>query len=259
MGRTAALLYGVVSYALFLGVFLYFVGFMAGFAVPKTINSGIEGPTSIAFVVNIVLLGLFGIQHSVMARPGFKKVWTRVVPTPVERSTYVLASNACMIALYLLWRPLPTPIWTVSHPGVQALLYGLFGVGVLVILVSTFLIDHFDLFGLRQVILYFRGMERKERPFQKPGFYKWVRHPLYVGWILSFWATPNMTLGHLLFASVTSSYILVAIVFEERDLLRHFGEAYRQYRQDTPMLIPGLRKGPSAAAPPSNRVGKPAA
>ncbi len=242
MKRIATLLYGTINYVLFLGVFLYLIGFLTGFLVPKNVNSGPKTPTSIAFMINILLLSLFGIQHTVMARPGFKSWWTRIVPKPMERSTYVLLTNICLVLLYWQWKPLPGVLWEVESFGAQIALYSLFGCGIGLVLVSTFLIDHFDLFGLRQVVLYFRGLEYFERPFRIPAFYKIVRHPLYVGWLISFWATPTMTTGHFMFAVGNSLYILIALAFEERDLVSHFGKAYRRYQESTPMLLPLPRK-----------------
>lgn len=247
MTRFLAFLYGVVCYALFLGTFLYAIGFVGGFAVPKTIDSGAAGPVGTAVLVNLGLLALFGLQHSVMARQGFKERWTRIVPQPVERSTYVLFSSLALIALFAFWRPLPTMVWEVEAAAGRAVLWGLFGTGWLVVLLGTFMIDHFDLFGLRHVWLHLRGEEYSPPEFQTTGFYRYVRHPLMSGFILAFWATPEMSAGHLLFAGVTTLYVLVALRFEERDLVEFHGEKYRAYRRRTPMLIP--RPGGGRAAP----------
>lgn len=241
MNRIVALLYGTVCYAIFFGTFLYAVGFLGNSSlVPKTIDSGIETGWLQAVSVNLLLLTLFALQHSVMARPAFKRWWTRFVPQPVERSTYVLASSAVMILLFWAWQPLPSVVFHVEEPVARAALQLLFLGGVSVVLYSTFLIDHFDLFGLRQVVLHFRGRPYEEKRFVTPSLYRHIRHPLYVGWFVTFWATPDMTVGHLLMAGVTTAYILVAIVFEERDLGAHLGEDYRAYRERTPKFIPAL-------------------
>jgi protein-S-isoprenylcysteine O-methyltransferase Ste14 len=241
-------LFGVVSYAVFFATFLYGVGFLGNFLVPKSIDSGAEGPLGIALLINGSLLLLFGLQHSVMARPGFKRWWTKFVPETLERPVYVLASSVAMILMFWLWRPMGGTIWHVENPIGVALLYGIFAAGWLIILVATFLINHFDLFGLRQVWLYFRGKEYSPLNFAMPWPYRVVRHPLYVGWLTTFWATPTMTIAHLVFAIGTTAYILVAIRFEERDLVTAHGAAYASYRQRVPMLIPGL-KGRSKREP----------
>ncbi len=242
MGRVISFLYGVIAYAIFFGTFLYAIGFMGNFVVPKSIDSGAEGPLGRALLVNIVLLGLFAIQHSVMARQFFKKWWTRIVPEPVERSTYVLFSSLVLILLFHLWQPMGGIIWDVQGPIGRAILYSLFAFGWLLVLVTTFLINHFDLFGLRQVWLYFRGEEYTQLKFTTPGPYKLVRHPLYVGWFFAFWATPTMTVAHLVFAIVTTAYILIAIQLEERDLVTIHGSDYVKYRSSVPMLIPFTKK-----------------
>jgi protein-S-isoprenylcysteine O-methyltransferase Ste14 len=223
---------------MFLGTFLYAIGFLGNVAVPKAIDSAAAGPLGEALLVNALLLGVFAVQHSVMARPGFKRWWTKLVPHPVERSTYVLFSNLALILLFWQWRPMGGVVWDVEHPAGRAVLYGLFALGWLTVLVTTFLINHFDLFGLRQVWLYFRGRECTPLGFVTPGPYQYVRHPLYVGWLTAFWATPTMTAAHLVFALGTTAYILVAIYFEERDLTEAHGRAYAEYRQRVPMLVP---------------------
>jgi protein-S-isoprenylcysteine O-methyltransferase Ste14 len=238
MRRTTALAYGSLCYAVFFASFLYLVGFLGNLGVPKSIDSGEPAPLGVALLVDTVLLLLFGVQHSVMARPGFKAWWTRFVPGPVERSTYVLATVVALVAIYAFWQPMPQSVWHVSDPLGRALLTALFLGGVALVLVSTFLIDHFDLFGLRQVWLYFRGRPYAHKAFRTPLFYKWIRHPLYVGWIAAFWVTPSMSAGHFLFALVMTSYILIAIPMEESDLLRHLGEPYRRWRERTPLFVP---------------------
>lgn len=238
MRRGLAFLYGLICYVIFLVSFLYAIGFVGDVAVPKTVNTGSASPVGSALVVNVLLLGLFAVQHSVMARDGFKKWWTNIVPQPVERSTYVLFTSLILLLLYWQWRPLRTVVWEVQEGWASALLWGIFGLGWLIVLLSTFMIDHFGLFGLRQVWSYLRGKEFEYPSFQAPGFYKYVRHPLMFGFLLAFWAIPTMTAGHLLFAVMTTAYILVGIWFEERDLIRRFGDRYRRYRRNTPMLIP---------------------
>jgi protein-S-isoprenylcysteine O-methyltransferase Ste14 len=223
---------------MFLGVFMYAVGFLGNLAVPKSIDSPREGSLATALLVNLGLLALFALQHSVMARPAFKRWWTRFVPHVAERSTYVLATNLCLILLFWQWRPMGGVIWNVEHPVGRALLTGSFALGWLVVLMTTLLINHFDLFGLRQVWLYLRGREYTHLRFVTPGPYQWVRHPLYVGWLLVFWSTPTMTAAHLVFALGTTAYILIAIRFEERDLIAFHGRAYAEYRRRVPMLIP---------------------
>jgi protein-S-isoprenylcysteine O-methyltransferase Ste14 len=238
MQRFAALLYGIVSYAIFFGTFLYAVGFLGNGVVPKTIDSGVAANPLVAVAINLGLLTVFALQHSVMARIGFKRWWTRFVPQEVERSTYVLASSLAFIALFAFWQPLPAPVFTVENEVLRAVVTGVFFLGVGTVLYATFLIDHFDLFGLRQVVLYFRGRPYTDKHFVTPSLYKHIRHPLYVGWFLTFWATPDMTVGHLLMASITTAYILVAIVFEERDLDELLGDEYRAYRERTPKFFP---------------------
>lgn len=238
--RISVFLYGVLAYALFFGSFLYAIGFLGNFFVPKTIDSGPEIPFGTALLINAGLLGLFALQHSIMARPAFKKWWTQFIPRPAERSTYVLFSSLCLIALFSSWQPMGGVVWNVQDQVGQTVLYSVFGLGWALVLVSTFLINHFDLFGLRQVWLYLRGKEYTPLKFRTPAFYKFVRHPLYVGWLMVFWATPSMTVAHLVFALATTAYILVAIQFEEKDLVTEHGMKYETYRQRVPMLIPKL-------------------
>ena len=239
MGRLLALLFGVVSYLVFFVTFLYAIGFVGNVVVPKSIDSGTEGSFAQSLIIDVVLLGLFAIQHSVMARPGFKKAWTRIVPKVVERSTYVLLASLLLALLFWKWQPLHMVIWDVRNATVSFILRIVFFVGWALVLVSTFLINHFDLFGLRQVLLYDKYSELK---FRTVWLYKLVRHPLLLGFIIAFWATPKMTLGHLLFAVATTAYILIAIQLEERDLTNTYGEAYEDYRRKVSMLIPLPKK-----------------
>lgn len=236
--RTLILAYGVVCYAVFFATFLYAIGFIGNVVVPTTLDAAPSGGPGAALLVNLGLLGLFAVQHSVMARPAFKRAWTRLVPEPMERSTYVLASSVALIALFAFWQPMGGVVWNVETPAARTALHGIFVLGWLTVLGSTFLINHFDLFGLRQVWLQFRGRPYTHLPFRTPGPYRWVRHPLYVGWLMAFWATPTMTVAHLVFALMTTAYILVAIRFEERDLVDAHGETYARYREEVPMLVP---------------------
>jgi protein-S-isoprenylcysteine O-methyltransferase Ste14 len=238
MGRFIALLYGLLSYVIFFLTFLYAIGFVTGLVVPKTIDSGAVVPLSEAIVVNLVLMSVFAIQHSVMARQGFKQWWTQFVPKSVERSTFVLFASLALILLYWQWRPIPTIVWSIANPNVALAVTALSLVGWFVVLLSTFLINHFELFGLQQVYSNFMGREMPTPSFHEPLFYRFVRHPIYLGFIIAFWAAPVMTVGHLLFSAVTTAYMLVAIVFEERDLVNVFGDEYRKYRSRVPMLLP---------------------
>ena len=242
MKRILVLLYGVANYACFLGVFLYAVGFVGGFLTPTRLDGPLQTSLGEALAVNALLVLLFGLQHSVMARPGFKRFWTRLVPTPIERSTYVLFTNFALGLLFWQWRPLGGTIWDVQEPLLRAALWGVFAFGWLTVLVTTFLINHFDLFGLRQVWFYFRGRPYTPLGFVTPGPYKSIRHPLYLGWMTAFWAAPTMTAAHLVFALGMTAYMLIAIRFEERDLLEFHGERYAAYRRHVPMLIPRFFK-----------------
>ena len=237
MGFFAAL-YGLACYACFLGSFLYAIGFVGDFAVPKTIDSGPAGAWPEALLIDLVLLGLFAVQHSVMARPGFKAVWTRVVPRAVERSTYVLFSSLLLILLMWKWQAIPAVVWEVSASLPKTILLALCAVGWLIVLLSTFMINHFDLFGLRQVFLRMRGIDYTPLHFTQRALYRFVRHPIMLGFVIAFWAAPYMSAGHLVFAIMTTGYILVGIFFEERDLMRSHSAEYGAYRARVPMLFP---------------------
>lgn len=230
--------YGVFSYLIFFATFLYAIGFIGNFGVPTTLDGEANGNFGLNLLIDLALLALFAAQHSIMARRWFKNAWTQIVPPPVERSTYVLFSSFALILLFWLWQPLGGVVWSIENPAGVVILRSLFAFGWLLVLVSTFLINHFDLFGLRQVWLYLLGKPYKPLPFKTPALYRIVRHPLYVGWFFAFWMTPQMTFAHLLFAVATTAYILLAIQFEERDLVREHGESYENYRRSVPMLVP---------------------
>ncbi len=248
MQRIGVFAYGALAYAIFFATFLYAVGFVGGFGVPRTIDGTPEGPLWVALAIDLLLLAAFALQHSIMARPAFKRWWTRIIPEPAERSTYVLASSLALIVLFWQWRPIGGIVWQVEHPVAEVLLYGVFAAGWGTVLASTFLINHFDLFGVRQVWLHLRGRPYQPLAFGTPGLYRHVRHPLYVGWLLAFWATPTMTATHLLFAVMTTAYILIAIQLEERDLVAAHGARYDAYRRSVPMLVPRARLKRSVAA-----------
>ncbi|MGH8179016.1 MAG: methanethiol S-methyltransferase [Steroidobacter sp.] len=242
MSALIGVLYGMVAYVVFLLTFLYAIGFVGNLVVPKSIDSGAAGGLLESVMVNAALLTVFAVQHSVMARPGFKRWWTKIVPPVIERSTYVLFSSLALIALFIWWQPLPSLVWRVESEPLRWLLHGLYASGWLLLLVSTFLISHFELFGLRQVWLHVRGLPSPHTPFVIRSIYGLVRHPLMLGFLISFWATPDMSQGRLLFAVVTTAYIFVAVKFlEERDLVAAHGDAYRDYQRRVPMLLP-LRK-----------------
>lgn len=238
MSRVATLLYGLFAYAVFLVSFLYAIGFVGNFAVPKSIDAGPLRPLGESLLVNVLLLGAFAIQHSVMARHSFKRWWTSLVPKPIERSTYVLLASLLLLLLYWQWRPMPTILWEARSAVGRVVLWAVFWFGWAMVLVSTFLINHFDLFGVRQVWLAARGLPYSPIGFVMPALYRVVRHPIMLGFLLGFWATPHMTVGHLLFAVATSGYVLIGIWFEERDLVRFHGEAYQRYRRQVRMLLP---------------------
>jgi len=244
-----AILYGIISYTIFLVTFLYAIGFVGNFIVPKSIDSGTVGDGFFALATNIGLMSVFAIQHSVMARPEFKKVWTKVVPESVERSTYVLFSSLALVLLFAYWEPLPAIIWDMTGTITGNLLFGLFWVGWTTVLASTFMLSHFDLLGLRQVYRRMRNRplsNPEEETLHTPALYKIVRHPIMLGFLIAFWATPTMSVGHLLFAVVVTVYTLLALILEERDLVAAMGSSYVEYRKRVPMLVPFTKKKPEA-------------
>jgi methanethiol S-methyltransferase len=249
MARIMTLSYGAIVYLFFLVTFLYTIGFVEGIPGIKAIDNGPTDGVWTSLTVDVLLLGVFAVQHSVMARRGFKRWWTGFIPPAVERSTYVLAASLAVALLLWQWRPIPSIVWAVDNPSGWILLYLISALGWVTLLTSTFLINHFELFGLQQVFNYWRGARVEPAAFKTPALYKYVRHPLYLGFILAFWATPRMTQGHLLFAAATTAYIFVGIFFEERDLIAHFGDEYRRYRQRVPMILPFRRQGTNSRGP----------
>ncbi len=245
--RIVFFFYGLLGHVMFLAIFMYMIGFLGNLVVPKSIDSGTAGPVGQAIAINVGLILLFGVPHSIMARPGFKSWWTKRVPVPIERSTYVWISNVALILLLWQWRPMPETVWQVDHSVGTAVLYGLFGFGWFLVVYSSFLIDHFDLLGTRHVFLYLRGREYTAPGFKNSMAYRLVRNPLMLGWFIAFWCTPSMSQGHLLFAIGLTAYGFVGILCEERDHKQFLGEAYQRYRSRTPMILPWPR--PRVPAP----------
>lgn len=241
MKRTVFLVYGLLCYLVFLAAFLYAIGFVGNLVVPKTIDADFRTIGAVDWLINIVLLGLFAVQHSMMARPGFKAWWTRIIPPQIERNTFVLFGSCLLFLLFWQWRPITTVVWSVESEFLRTVLHVLFWAGWALVLISTFLIDHFDLFGVRQAWYAFQGKEPPPVAFVTRGLYRYIRHPIMLGFLIAFWATPDMTQGHLLFAVLTSAYILVGITLEERDLRKLHPEHYETYRRQTSMLIPGRK------------------
>jgi protein-S-isoprenylcysteine O-methyltransferase Ste14 len=255
MQRWGFFVYGVLCYLLFVATFAVFAGFVGNVLVPRSIDSATV-PAVWAVLIDLGLIALFGVQHSVMARPGFKKAWTRLIPQPIERSTYVLLSCAALVLLMWQWQGIPLVVWDIQDPVGRWLLWGLFAGGWLLVFAASLMIDHFDLFGIRQVWLYLRGRPYTPLPFRTPWLYGQIRHPLYVGWAVAFWATPTMTLGHLLLAAAMTLYMLIAVVFEERDLVDYFGANYTAYQRRVPMFIPTLgSNSPVLTEDPGSEVG----
>jgi protein-S-isoprenylcysteine O-methyltransferase Ste14 len=243
MSRAASLIFAIVCYAIFFATFLYLICFVGDFSFAAlTVNKGPEAMPAVAAIIDIALISLFGLQHSVMARPAFKAKWTKIVPPQTERSVYLLAASAALIVMFLFWRPISGVIWDVQSPLFANVIWLLFWAGWGIVLLSTFLINHFELFGLQQAWFHFRGREPAKPQLRQPLFYRWVAHPLYSGFFLAFWATPHMTAGHLLLAGGMSAYMLIAIRYEERDLTGVFGEDYRHYRAGVGMLMPRFRR-----------------
>ena len=246
MRRLLALVYGVAAYLFFLGTFIYAIGFVGNIGVSKGIDAGPVSSLPVTIAIDTLLLAVFAVQHSVMARQGFKKVWTRIVPHCIERSTYVIAATLALALLLWQWRPLPGILWDLRETTAATILTVLFWVGWAVLLISTCLVNHFELFGLAQVWAYFRGRELPQPSFRTPGLYRVVRHPIYFGFVIGFWSAPVMTTGHLMFAIATTGYILVGIFFEERDLIAAYGQTYRDYRRRVPMLVPFFKRSMKA-------------
>jgi protein-S-isoprenylcysteine O-methyltransferase Ste14 len=247
MKRWAFLIYGITCHLLFFATFAYLLGFVGNVLVPKTIDSFPSGPIATSLVIDVLLIAAFGLQHSVMARPAFKRVWTRIVPQPIERTTYVLASCFVTVLMIWQWRAIDVVVWDVQSTAARAVLWGIFASGWLLVPAVSLMIDHFDLFGTRQVWLHLRGREYKSLPFRTPMLYSRIRHPLYVGWAIAFWAAPTMTVGHFLFATALTIYMAVAVWFEERDLVEHFGHEYTEYQKRVPMVIPRLSRSTVSA------------
>jgi len=253
MKRTLALTYGMVAYASFAGAFLYAILFVGNVWVSKTIDSGPEASLLTAIAIDLALLGVFAVQHSVMARKGFKRVWTHVVPAPIERSTYVIASSSALALILWQWKPIPRVVWDLTGTTAEPLIQALFWMGWGVLLLASFLVNHFELFGLAQVWNYAANRKPAVSVFKTPALYRVVRHPLYMGFVIAFWSTPKMTLGHLLFSMGSTGYILIGIYFEERDLIASYGQRYREYRQRVPMLIPFFKRPEVVQKQPKTR------
>lgn len=249
MKRFIIFLYGVISYVLFLVAFLYAIGFVGNMLVPKSIDSGLESSIGYSLLINLLLLSLFAIQHSVMARPWFKRAWTKIIPKPAERSTYVLLSSLILILMYWQWQPMTGVVWDISGSTGASILNILFWIGWGIVLTATFIINHFELFGLHQVMNYLTKKEFVPPHFTERGYYKHVRHPIMFGFLVAFWAAPTMTIGHLLFTVMTTGYIIVGVLFEENDLRNYFGQKYVQYAQRVPMLIPFTKIKPKTPTP----------
>lgn len=254
MKRFLVFLYGLICYVFFLGTFLYAIGFVGNMVVPKSIDSGVSSPMGSAFLFNAVLLVLFVIQHTIMARPGFKRAWTKIIPKAMERSTFVLITNIILCFMFWQWRPVTDIVWQVESAAGAMVLNILFWVGFGMVLISTFIIDHFELFGLRQVTDYLLKKESRPPVFTEKFLYKMVRHPLMLGFLIAFWATPNMTAGHLFFSIMTTGYIFFGIAFEERDLKTFHGEAYREYASRVPMVIPFMKRNKSIPTSPQRPI-----
>ncbi|MBD2293950.1 isoprenylcysteine carboxylmethyltransferase family protein [Anabaena sphaerica FACHB-251] len=246
MNKIIAFAYGLICYLIFFATFLYLIGFIGNFIVPKSLDSALQSNLTQALIIDLGLILLFGIQHSGMARPGFKQWWTKTIPTVIERSTYVLSASLMLLLLFWQWQPLGGIIWQIQNPIFTYIIYGFSALGWLLVLASTFLINHFDLFGLRQVYLYLQGQEYKHLEFKTVGIYKYVRHPLMLGFLIAFWSTPTMTITHFIFALGMTIYILIAIQLEERDLIEIYGSLYEEYRQQVSMLIPFKKVGINA-------------
>lgn len=242
MNKAVSFLYAIACYLVFFCSFLYLIGFVGNLIVPKSLDSGVESGPAQSLIINAVLLSIFAVQHTIMARPTFKRWWTKVVPVQVERSTYVLAASLLLLMLCWLWRPMPGVIWNIESPVGKVVLFGLFWLGWGILLFSSFIINHFDLFGLRQVWLHIGNKEYHYVEFQTKSFYRYIRHPIMLGFIIAFWATPSMTAGHLLFASAMTAYILIGVQFEEHDLIQHLGKDYEDYQHQVPMFIPSMKK-----------------
>jgi protein-S-isoprenylcysteine O-methyltransferase Ste14 len=244
MGRSAAFLYGIIVYVIFLITFLYAIGFVGNIVVPKSMDSGTPGPITMSIAINLALLSVFALQHSIMARPAFKRVWTRVIPKAAERSTYILMTCVALVLIFLFWQPVPNLVWDFGNSITGVTLSALFWGGWLVVLSSTFMIDHLDLFGLKQVFAHLKKREAMHPNFVKTGFYRLVRHPIMTGFLIAFWAAPSMSAGHLLFACVTTGYIVIAVLhLEEKDLIASIGDDYLTYRDEVPAFVPGFGRG----------------